>query len=185
MQKISLRNVPLHQNDSFEYHLILCVLWTFESLQSSKLLFMGFEVLAVVKEHSLILWVMTPCLVVGWYSCFGGQYCLHHQGTRYRWWWWWVSPKLWWPPTRLHGVETHKTTVWRLLFRYALKILFRLSFIISQHIIKFQWVSVSDFVVMLMVHIHLYSKSTGGYCRKFEILLLEIYSVLWIGDQVP
>ena len=151
-------------------------------MQSSKLLFMGFEVLAVVKVHSLILWVMTPCCVVGWYSCFRGIYRLHLQSTRYR--WWWVSPKLCWPPTRLHDVATHKTTVWRLLFRYALEVLFRLPYIISQHIRKLQWVCVSDFVVTLMVHIHLYYKSTGGYFRKFETLWLEIYSVLWIGDQV-
>jgi len=136
-----------------------------------------------MKVHSLIPWVMTPCWVVGWYSCFGGQYHLHLQSKRYGW-WWWVSPKLWWPPTRLHGVATHKTALWRLLFRCALKILFRLSFIISRHIIKFQWVCVSDFVVMLMVHI-LYSKSTGGYYREYETLWLEIYSTLWIGDQVP
>jgi len=48
---------------------------------------MRFEVLAVVKVHSLILWVKTPRWVVGWYSCFGGQYSLHLQGTRYRGWW--------------------------------------------------------------------------------------------------
>jgi len=73
MEKISLRNIPLYQNDSFEYYLELCLLYTFESMQPSKLLFMGFEVLAVVEVHSLIIWVMTPCCVVGWYSCFGEQ----------------------------------------------------------------------------------------------------------------
>jgi uncharacterized membrane protein YqjE len=40
---------------------------------------MTFEVLTVVKMTMLVIWVVTPCGLVGRYQRFGQTYCLHLQ----------------------------------------------------------------------------------------------------------
>jgi hypothetical protein len=38
------------------------------------------EVLTAVKLSVLVVWVVTPCGLVGRYQCFGGTYCFRLQG---------------------------------------------------------------------------------------------------------
>jgi hypothetical protein len=44
------------------------------------------EVLTAAKMSMLVFWVIKPCGLVGRYQHFGGTYCLHRQGWRWRLW---------------------------------------------------------------------------------------------------
>jgi hypothetical protein len=39
------------------------------------------EVLTAVRMSILVLWIVTPCGLVGTYQRFGETYCLHLQGV--------------------------------------------------------------------------------------------------------
>jgi hypothetical protein len=63
------------------------------------------------KKKGCRLLQMTPCSLVNMYRCFGGTSYLHHQGR-------WETLKrkqallqYRYIPTRLHGVSSHKTTI--------------------------------------------------------------------------
>jgi hypothetical protein len=54
----------------------------------------------------LVLWVVTPCGLIGRYQCFGGTYCLHLHPWRWR---HYVCLKCWCLPTSPQGITTQKT----------------------------------------------------------------------------
>jgi hypothetical protein len=39
-----------------------------------------FDIFTVVKMWIVVIWVVTPCDLVGGYERFGGTYCFHLQG---------------------------------------------------------------------------------------------------------
>jgi hypothetical protein len=60
-----------------------------------------------VKFRNAVFCVMIPCSVVHAYRRFGGTYCLHNHIWRPR---RYVPPKRLYPPNRVHGDVTQKTT---------------------------------------------------------------------------
>jgi hypothetical protein len=48
------------------------------------LTYMRFDVLTAVRMSMLLLWVVTPCELVGRYQRFGETYCLHLQGRKWK-----------------------------------------------------------------------------------------------------
>jgi hypothetical protein len=41
---------------------------------------MKFEIFMAMKIHTVAYWIMTPCILIGSYHCFGGIANLHLQG---------------------------------------------------------------------------------------------------------
>jgi hypothetical protein len=59
----------------------------------------------------IAFWDIAPCSLVGVDRCFGGAYCLHHQGDESwsPWWWSQYSPmKHQSTPMKLHGIILHR-----------------------------------------------------------------------------
>lgn len=55
----------------------------------------------------VVLWVMVPCILVGWVSAFQRNILTRSPGSSAWRWQQYISPKRWHAPTRLHGVVFH------------------------------------------------------------------------------
>jgi hypothetical protein len=68
-----------------------------------------YEICKVVIVRILVVWVVTPCSLLGWYRCFRETCFLYLHPWRLK---QHVPPKHRCLRTRLHGVTTQKTWIW-------------------------------------------------------------------------
>jgi hypothetical protein len=63
--------------------------------------------LTAVTVLMVVFWAVTPCGLTYGYQCYGGTYCLHLHGWRWR---PYVALKRWYPTVSLHSITTQKPT---------------------------------------------------------------------------
>jgi hypothetical protein len=81
------------------------------SATSQKTIFFIQLLVCNIKEeiNSMVLWVTSPCTLLGGYNRFGGTYLLHLHIWLWR---QYVPPKRWYAYTTLHGIITQNTALW-------------------------------------------------------------------------